>query len=159
MDALLTVRVEVDGATFEFGAADRATARAMGDVQQLVDIEVRRREAETGKPVTPEERQQIAVIAEDDLPPNLYQTLCEMFVEGVRGWEGVADMSRPRETGDGYYPLPCTPETIREFPPELKVKVATKWRWQRALLEQKKGPVAEPASRPASDAPTSGSHA
>jgi hypothetical protein len=141
MDVLLTVEVEVDGATFRFGAADRATARAMGDVQQLVEIEARKREATTGTKVTEEERERIAVIAEQDLPANWYHTLCEMFVEGVRGWEGVADLSRPKETGDGYEPLPCTPQTIREFPPDLKVRIAGAYHRERARLEERKAVI------------------
>ena len=145
MDVLLTVEVEVDGATFRFGAADRAMGRLMQDVEALVEARARMREAELGRELMEEERRAFAVVEEADLPDTLFASLCEMFIEGVRGWSGVRDLSRPNETGD-FAELPCTPETIREFPSDLKVKVVEAWQDRRKQVEQKKGSAGAPAT-------------
>lgn len=145
MDALLYVEVEVDGATFLFGAADRATARLMGDTRELVEIRARTKRKELGRALTDEERQELAVIEEADLPGNMYESLCEIFVEGVRGWNGVRDLAKPNGDG-GYEPLPCTPETIREFPAQQKVVVVSAYQKRRQQLELGKASPAEPAT-------------
>jgi len=98
MQVRLETRVEVEGATFWFGATDRT----LGPLIAWLRLRVARTGEET--------------LDEKDLPPEIITHMAELFTEGVKRWEGVTDE-------DGK-PLDCNPLTILGFPTLQKITVA-----------------------------------
>ena len=98
MRVRLETRVEVDGATFWFGAADQTLGPLVGLFKARL--------AETGE----------ETLDETQLPPDMIAPLCALFMEGVRRWEGVI--------GEEGLELFCTPLAMRDFPTMQKLQVA-----------------------------------
>jgi hypothetical protein len=98
MQVRLETRVEVDGATFWFGATDRTLAPLL--------ILFKAHLAETGQ----------ETLDEGKLPAHMIAPACALFIEGLRRWEGVTD-------GEGR-PLECTAATVGDFPTLQKIRVA-----------------------------------
>jgi len=92
---VLSVRVEALGAVFYFQPPDRTMARLSA-----------RAEA-------------VGTFDSEEAPEELIELMPDMFVEGVRHWEGV-------ETADGE-PLPCTEENRRGIPTEDKITVTSEY--------------------------------
>jgi hypothetical protein len=117
---ILLVDVEALGATFRFGSADKAMSKVA------------------------------AIIHRDGLnaddSPETFEALCELFVEGVKAWEGV-------EEEDGK-PKPCTFEKREAIPTEDKFVISSAYMQKRNELEAGKlEPEAEPTASTAEGTP------
>jgi hypothetical protein len=131
MQVRLETRVEVDGATFWFGATDRTLAPLL--------VLFRAHREETGQ-----DR-----IDEGQLPPHLLAPACALFVEGVRRWEGVMD-------AEGR-PLECTAASVGDFPTLQKIQVAAAYLNTWAALQGNGSGSGERGTTPTRPGPTSGS--
>lgn len=121
MQIRLKTRVEVDGATFWFGAADDELLAAIEILTlsaPVIAVNLLGQEFEEIAKMTEEE-----IIAQCEgrdpepkhLPGGVHQAFCKLFVAAVEKWEGVTD--EDDET------MEWSPEHIAGFPTEKKVAV------------------------------------
>lgn len=103
----LKIEVEALDAKFYFGAADKAVCKIIQLVQGKSGM------LETG-----------------NVPDDLSEALCELFIEGVVEWNGVV--------GEDGVELECTKENKKSFPPEDKLVVASQYWEAKQKLEEKK---------------------
>lgn len=100
----LAIPIEYEGATFTVAAADGALAQY---VRALFGL--------------PEEMREALVAAAQggdvtlEVPPALWEPLCDVFVEAVRDWRGVQDAA-----GND---IECTAQARRDFPTGHKIQV------------------------------------
>ena len=131
----LTTRVELDGAEFTFGTADKELVwalEALGaalpimlpamygmdweEIGKLSEEEIERRGKEA--PLQPEH-----------LPAAVKESFCSLFVEAIRGWRGVEDAAGDR--------IDCDEQARRDFPTDQKVAVVCEYINERKRVESK----------------------
>ena len=120
---MLSLGLEWEGATFVFGPADKAWSRLAAAGAQVGTAE----------------------IDSEDVPAELIEPLCELFVEGVMEWEGV-------EGPDGNA-LACNVGTRKLIPSPDKIQISSAYLAKMQELEGKKTPSVEPPT--SSEAPES----
>ena len=109
---VLSVRVEALGAIFFFQPPDKALARLAARADDIGEFDT------------------------EAAPESMLELMPDMFIEGVRHWEGVV-------TEDGE-PLPCTAEHRRAIPTQDKIAVVNEYLVKLQAVEEKKGLSDEP---------------
>ena len=127
----LFVVVEMDGATFRFGSADKAMLALAAWTKERQDAaRAKLRDAGPLDDVAFEDAMALALVAETT-DPEAAGLLAGYFTEAVRGWDGVEDE-------DGK-PIKFSTEAAREFPFEIKAELAAEALNKRSAAMQKKG--------------------
>jgi len=109
---VLSVRVEALGAVFYFQPPDNALAKLAARAEGISEFDT------------------------DDVPESMLELMPDMFIEGVRHWDGV-------EAADGE-PLPCTEEHRRAIPTQDKIAVVNGYLVKLQEISVKKGALSEP---------------
>lgn len=139
MQIRLKTRVEVDGATFWFGAADAELLRASEALQVATPIILAEALGDDWEKIGEMPEEEIAKkaaeidIGERHLTSEVKQAFCALFVAAVVAWEGVTD--------DDGKPLPHSDAANRDFPTDQKVKVVCEFfNERRRLLGEESAP-------------------
>jgi len=150
----LRTEVEVDGATFVFGAADNTQQRAvdayyytlvmacmesLGPLREVLSISEEAPNSEVAEAFAAKNPAEQASLFKEagidfssvQLPDDTVAAFAAFFVEGLRDWRGVKD-----EAGKE---VPCNGETVRDFPTSQKVAVASAYLGEYESLLEKKG--------------------
>lgn len=149
---ILSIDVTYRGAIISWRSPDHAMSR-YDALMTRHGAAVAQRRGQRAAAMTDEERIEFAREVEDalrsEMPDELGQIMCDMFVEGVFGWEGVCGAMGGR--------LDCNAGTRRAIPYEDKLAVTALYLARLREIELgKAAPPAPPTSCTADGAATGG---